>query len=131
MVGQVGNLRADCLSAPARELERLPKGLPLIARGFSTEPPKSRSLLFGKKSRDNIFMAVKGERPSIETIRHTNLILEGLQEAVHDTFREHKLLGLPITIWQDGKAVWLQPEDITPEDMGEAPGSTKPSPPRP
>ena len=69
-------------------------------------------------------MASNGHRPTIEEIMSSNLTLEGLREAVHDTFREHKLLGLPIAIWKDGKAVWLQPEDITPEQMGEAPSTT-------
>jgi hypothetical protein len=73
-------------------------------------------------------MASNGHQPSIDTIRNSNLTLEGIREAVHDTFREHKLLGLPIAIWKDGKAVWLQPEDITPEDMGETSPTTTPSP---
>ena len=65
-----------------------------------------------------------GHRPTAEEIINSNLTLEGLREAVADTFREHKLLGLPIAIWKDGKAVWLQPEDITPQQMGEGPAST-------
>jgi hypothetical protein len=65
-----------------------------------------------------------GHPPNLEEIRKGNLILEGLREAVAETFREHKLLGLPIAVWRDGKAVWLQPEDITPEDMGERPRSS-------
>jgi hypothetical protein len=73
-------------------------------------------------------MAIDPRRPSVDEIISGKLILLGLQDAVHETFREHKLLGLPIAIWKDGKAVWLQPEDITPEDMGEVPRSTTPSP---
>ena len=60
-----------------------------------------------------------GHGPTVERVRDSKLWLEGLRAAAHDTFRERKLLGLPIAIWKDGKAVWLQPEDITPEDMGE------------
>ena len=71
-------------------------------------------------------MTSNGRTPTPREIISGNLVLEGLREAVHDTFREHKLLGLPIAIWKDGKAVWQQPEDITPEDMGEAGPSTKP-----
>jgi hypothetical protein len=71
-------------------------------------------------------MTSDGHRPTIEMIRNSDLTLEGIQEAVHDTFREHKLLGLPIAIWKDGKAVWLQPEDITPEDMGEVTPTPQP-----
>ncbi len=64
-----------------------------------------------------------GHRPTVEEIMSSNIVLEGIRAAVADTFREHKLLGLPIAVWKDGKAVWLQPEDITPEDMGEAPST--------
>jgi hypothetical protein len=74
-------------------------------------------------------MASDDRRPSIEMIRNGDLTLKAVQHAVHETFREHKLLGLPIAIWKDGKAVWLQPEDITPEDMGEVtPPATTPTP---
>jgi len=58
-------------------------------------------------------------------VRDSELWLRGMRAAVANTFREHKLLGLPIAIWKDGKAVWLQPEDITPEDMGEVTPPTK------
>lgn len=71
-------------------------------------------------------MASDGQVPDSETIVRDQLILKGLRDAVHDTFREHKLLGLPIAVWKDGKAVWLQPEDITPEDMGEITPTPKP-----
>jgi hypothetical protein len=74
-------------------------------------------------------MASNGHRPTIEEITTGNLILEGLRAAAHATFREHKLLGLPIAIWKDGKAVWLQPEDITPEQMGETPSANVGHPP--
>jgi len=73
-------------------------------------------------------MKSNGHRPTVDEIMNSNLTLEGLRAAVAQTFREHKLLGLPIAIWKDGKAVWQQPEDITPEDMGEAPSSTTPTP---
>jgi hypothetical protein len=73
-------------------------------------------------------MASNG-RPTIDLVRDSNLWLDGLRAAAHATFREHKLLGLPIAIWKDGQAVWLQPEDITPEDMGEAPSTNVSHPP--
>jgi hypothetical protein len=72
-------------------------------------------------------MLSNGQGPTIEMVRDSKLWLEGLRAAAAQTFREHKLLGLPIAIWKDGKAVWQQPEDITPEDMGEAPASTTPT----
>ena len=70
-------------------------------------------------------MPNNGHGPTIEMVRDSELWLRGLRAAAAATFREHKLLGLPIAIWKDGKAVWQQPEDITAEDMGE---STSPTP---
>jgi hypothetical protein len=32
--------------------------------------------------------------------------------AVKDALREHKLKGSPVGIWQDGKVVWVPPEEI-------------------
>lgn len=35
-----------------------------------------------------------------------------LGTAVRDALRKHKRLGQSIVIWQDGKVVWVAPEDI-------------------
>jgi hypothetical protein len=37
---------------------------------------------------------------------------KALGKAVNGALRMHKLLGYPIVVAQDGKAVWIQPEDI-------------------
>lgn len=64
-------------------------------------------------------MATNGDRPTIEMLTRGDHSQRAMRAAAAATFREHKLLGLPIAIWKDGQAVWLQPEDITPEDMGQ------------
>jgi hypothetical protein len=37
---------------------------------------------------------------------------EALLEAAKDARRFHKAIGNPIATWEDGKVVWIQPEDI-------------------
>jgi len=39
-------------------------------------------------------------------------ILEALRAGVAEAFRRHVRDGLPIAVWQDGKVVWIPPEDI-------------------
>jgi hypothetical protein len=39
-----------------------------------------------------------------------------LQKAVNQAIWTHKQLGHPIVVWQDGKVVIIQPEDITVEE---------------
>ena len=38
--------------------------------------------------------------------------------AVRDALREHKRLGQSVVVWQDGKVVWVAPEDI-PVDLAD------------
>jgi hypothetical protein len=38
------------------------------------------------------------------------------QEGVRDALREHALLGRSVSIWRDGKIVWLSPAEI-PEEL--------------
>lgn len=53
------------------------------------------------------------EKPDIEELfRQGTPIDEALREAVRDAFREHKRLGQPIIVCEDGKVVEIAPEDI-------------------
>ena len=52
------------------------------------------------------------EKSIPELMRDNDLLLEAMGRAVQKTVREHKLLGLPIVIWRDGKVVWVPPEEI-------------------
>lgn len=38
--------------------------------------------------------------------------------AVRDALREHKRLGQSVVVWQNGKVVWVAPEDI-PVDLAD------------
>lgn len=44
---------------------------------------------------------------------------EALREAARDARRLHKALGNPMATWQDGRVVWVQPEDIEIDDDSE------------
>lgn len=35
-----------------------------------------------------------------------------MQRGVQEALREHKAQGVPIVVWQDGKIVWLSPDEI-------------------
>lgn len=35
-----------------------------------------------------------------------------MRRAVREALLKHKRLGNPVADWQDGKVVWVQPEDI-------------------
>ncbi len=41
---------------------------------------------------------------------------EALQKAVKEALLLHKKAGNPIASWEDGKIIWIQPEDIPVED---------------
>lgn len=40
------------------------------------------------------------------------LVDEALKRAVREAILRHKLAGNPIVVWEDGKTVWIQPENI-------------------
>jgi hypothetical protein len=40
---------------------------------------------------------------------------KAIQEGVRDALREHALLGRSVSIWRDGKIVWLTPPEILEE----------------
>lgn len=39
-----------------------------------------------------------------------------LQQAVKEALLQHKIAGNPVTSWEDGKIVWIQPGAIHVED---------------
>ena len=41
-----------------------------------------------------------------------HLIDEALKKAVRDAILQHKREGLPVVIYRDGRAVWVQPEEL-------------------
>lgn len=58
-------------------------------------------------------MAPRDEIPDIERILDDDLAIDGaLAEGVKDALKQHKAAGNPVSIWEDGKVVWIQPEDI-------------------
>lgn len=51
-----------------------------------------------------------------ELFKDGRAIDEALKEAARDARRLHKALGNPMATWQDGRVVWVQPEDIRVDD---------------
>lgn len=42
-------------------------------------------------------------------------ILKAMREAVREALLRHKQLGNPVAVWEDGRVVWLSPEEIPTE----------------
>jgi hypothetical protein len=57
-----------------------------------------------------------GEKTIPEMMRDNDLLFGAMAEAIHETVREHKLLGQPIVVWRDCKVVWVPPEEIEVDD---------------
>lgn len=47
-----------------------------------------------------------------EAIADRDRITSALAEGVKDAFKRHKQDGNPIVVMQDGKMLWLKPEEI-------------------
>jgi hypothetical protein len=52
----------------------------------------------------------------IARVQNTPLMLAALRRGAQAALRQHKLLGYPIAVWQDGKVVWIPPEEIELDD---------------
>jgi hypothetical protein len=47
-----------------------------------------------------------------ETFADPEKITQALAKGVYDALLRHKQAGNPVVVWQDGKMVWLKPEEI-------------------
>ena len=65
--------------------------------------PRSTSMSENKSTIDELF-------------EDGRAIDEALREAARDARRLHKALGNPMATWQNGRVVWVQPEDIDIDD---------------
>ena len=62
-------------------------------------------------------MADKAVKDKIsEIFEDKEKITSALSKAVNEALLQHKKAGNPIASWEDGKIVWIQPEDIPVED---------------
>ena len=46
-------------------------------------------------------------------------VLRALRQAVRGALRRHKREGHRVAVWQDGRVVWIEPEDIVIPDEGQ------------
>jgi len=60
-------------------------------------------------------MAVKKKhRDKItEAFADPEKITQALAQGVRDALLKHKQAGNPVVVWREGKAVWIEPEDIS------------------
>jgi hypothetical protein len=47
-----------------------------------------------------------------ETFADPEKITQALAKGVYDALLRHKQAGNPVVVWQNGKMVWLKPEEI-------------------
>ena len=45
-------------------------------------------------------------------VEDRRLIDEALKQGVRDAMLRHKVAGLPVVIYRDGKTVWVMPQDL-------------------
>jgi hypothetical protein len=57
------------------------------------------------------------KRSARERVADIDGMLEAMRLAVRETLLQHKRDGHPIAIWRDGRAEWIQPEDILVDDV--------------
>jgi hypothetical protein len=56
----------------------------------------------------------------IEELMLDDALIDGaLTEAVRDALLQHKRTGNPIAVWEDGRVVWIPPDEIP---MSDRPG---------
>ncbi|MBI4493233.1 MAG: hypothetical protein HY690_10630 [Chloroflexi bacterium] len=55
------------------------------------------------------------EPSPVDRVQDIPRILKAMREAVREALLRHKRLGNPVAVWQDGRVVWLSPEEIPTE----------------
>ena len=61
--------------------------------------------------------AILKDRPRVQ---------KALRDAVQKAIRTHKLMGVPIVVWKDGKVVEIPPDEIVLHDESNGNGQMKP-----
>jgi hypothetical protein len=51
-----------------------------------------------------------------EILKDRPRVQKALRDSVQDAIRIHKLMGVPIVVWRDGKVVEIPPEEIVLDD---------------
>jgi hypothetical protein len=47
-----------------------------------------------------------------ERVHDADRMLRAMQRAVREALQDHKRAGNPVAVWDNGRVVWIQPEDI-------------------
>ena len=48
----------------------------------------------------------------VDRVEDVPRILKAMRAAVREALLQHKRLGNPVAVWQEGHVVWLAPEEI-------------------
>lgn len=68
-------------------------------------------------------MRNKSRKIDIDTLFDNDALIEAaLKRGVRKALRQHKVAGLPIVGWRNGRIVYIRPEDI---DLNESPPRRK------
>jgi hypothetical protein len=58
-----------------------------------------------------------------EILKDRPRVQKALRDSVQDAIRIHKLMGVPIVVWRDGKVVEIPPDEIVLDDDTHANGN--------
>jgi hypothetical protein len=64
-------------------------------------------------------MSESKQKTVTELVHEGTVVDKALRQAVREALLRHKREGNPIVVWEDGKVVWIPPEEITVEDEPE------------
>ena len=60
------------------------------------------------------------EKPDIEALFADGREIDAaIAKAVREAILEHKRAGNPIAVWQDGRVVWIPPDEIAVDEPGD------------
>jgi hypothetical protein len=65
--------------------------------------------------------ASSNDQQRAQRLAEAEAVEAAVQEAVLEALLEHKRAGNPVASWQDGKVIWVMPNDIPVEDTPEGP----------
>ena len=66
----------------------------------------------GRESENNQATCDLAPEELAELIAESRKVEAAVQAAVRDALLRHKRLGQPIVVWENGRVVWIPPEEI-------------------
>ncbi|HUG70315.1 MAG TPA: hypothetical protein VMM76_21370 [Pirellulaceae bacterium] len=66
-------------------------------------------------------MSPQDQKDLADLIAQADAVEAAIQQAVCDALREHKRAGNPVAGWENGRVIWVQPEQIQVEPLASKP----------